>query len=360
MSLLWDWVFAARRDLRKQGHARLADILGLLPETVCDDEHTRADALAAEGVALATELDLPWIQVYLRHWQLQSRVFHRMEGESALKACVDLVDFAHRTETQGCPQAVCAVQDLAGCYGFVDGPGFAAERLAVAEEALARIDPSWGCFACISGEKAGALRSSAGPAAALAFLDAQTATMTLAGKRYPAQDMPDERLEALIELGRLPEALAFLDEGDRHGHQDAHHERLRRIDRARVLARAGRLDEAARSLPGIDEVEATPLFFVPYADALDLLIRGGQLENTPEVGATLTHFVERLRAQGVLRHALELAELAGRLALARGATDDAELHLATMRDLARRLRKPLGALERIAGLAAEIAGELQR
>ena len=357
MNVIWDWVVAARDDLRRGGHARLANIVFRLPQAVCDNEHAVADALAEEGVALAAGLELPWVELYLRHWALQSRVFHRAEGESALGACVALVDFAHRPETRQCPQAVCSVQDLCGCYDSVDGPGFAAERLAAAEEALARIDPSWPCFACISSEKATALRQGGDAAASLAFLDAQTAAMTLAGQPFPGHEMSFVRVAALIQVGRFPEALAFLDEGDRHGRQGAHALVERRLDRARVLARTGRLADGARALPPLDEVAGTPQFYVAYADALGLLVRGGQLENTWEVGAALARFVARLRAQGVLRDTLQLAQLAGQLAVARGAPHVARRHLATMRDVARRLRKPLDALDRIASLAAALLDE---
>jgi tetratricopeptide (TPR) repeat protein len=352
MSDLWGWVVTAARDLRKQGHGRLADVMMSLPTEVCQDRHARADALAAEGLALCQALDQPWIEVYLRHWQLQSRVLHRMEGEAALGECVDLVDRSHQPDTKRCPQSVCTVQDLASCYANVDGPGYARERLAVADEALARIDPSWPCFSCISSEKAAAIRDQGDAAGSLAFLDAQVAAMVLAGQPKAIHDMPRERVEALIALGRWDDALAYLDDGDENGRTSAHAVMDRRIARARLLARLGRLDEALRALPTAAEVAPTPLFFASYAEAVDLLARGGRIPNDGALGRTLAGFVDRLVKQGVLRDALHLAERHGLLAVERDALHTAQRALATMELIAAKLSRPLDAPFHVATMRA--------
>jgi tetratricopeptide (TPR) repeat protein len=354
MSDLWRWVVQLERDLRKRENGRLADIIDKLPSAVCEDEHARADALANEGIALARGLEHPWLEVFLRHWHLQSRVLHRMEGESALGACVDLVDFAHGEETSKCPQSVCVVQDLSVCYAYVDGPGFVEERLAVSDETLARIDATWPCFSCISSEKAGAMRTKLGAQASLTFLEQQIAAMSLAGRKRPAHDVAREYLESLIELGRLDEALAFLKEGERDGRSDAHNTMERRIDRARVLGRMKRFDEARSALPKLDEIAATPLFYIAYADALELLCRGGAIDNDWRVGKTLAKFAQKLEQQGVLRYGLEMAEQQGKLALDRGAPNIARRALATMRRFAARLKRPLDALDRVGKLERAI------
>jgi tetratricopeptide (TPR) repeat protein len=354
MSDLWRWVFELERDLHKKGQTRLAEIVDALPSAVCDNDHARADALAVEGVALARGLEHPWLEVFLRHWHLQSRVLHRMEGESALGECVALVDFAHGPETSKCPQAICAVQDLSACYGYVDDRGYVDERLNVLDETLARIDARWPCFSCISSEKATALRVKHGGEASLVFLKEQIEAMTLAGTKNAAHDVGGEWREALIDLGRLDEVLAFLDEGERIGRKDASKVMNRRIDRARVLARLGRFEEARAALPEVSEVEPTPSFYRSYADALALLCRGGAIPNGHVVGRVLTQFVRRLAKQGVLRTGLEMAELAGDLAIERGATITARRALEEMRKFAARLQRPLDALDRIQRLARAI------
>lgn len=350
---LWAWVNETERRLRKEGHRRLADLIERLPTEVCNDQHDRVDAIAPEALALAKSLELPWVEVFLKHWWLQSRVLHRMDGR-ALGDAVALVELAHRDETRACPQGVCAVQDLASCYGLVDGPGFAEERLAVAKETLDRIDASWPCFTCISSEYASALRDRGDASESLEFIDRQIATLIARGQRDAIYDFPRDRVEVLIELGQLESALSFVDELARRGRKDAHHELSRRLDRARILARLGRADDALQSLPTIDEVRPTPLFYWFWADAAVQLVRCGLAPNDAQLGRILQGFVDRLERQGVGRTTLELAHLHGRLALERGAPHVARRALATMERATKLLNRPLDALERVQALRAAL------
>jgi len=351
---LWGWVTETERRLRKEGHTRLADLIDRLPSEVCDDQHQRVDAIYPEALALARALELHWVEVFLRHWWLQSRVLHRMDG-TALKDAVSLIEFAHREETRGCPQGVCAVQDLAACYAFVDGSGYADERLAVADETLAKIDPSWPCFTCISSEYASALRAKGDVAGSLAFVDRQVARLVERGQRDAIYDLPRDRIEALIDLGKLDDALRFLDELEKRGRRDAHHRLSRRLDRARILARLGRPEEAMQFLPNIDEITPTPLFYWFWADAAEQLVKAGAAPNDAALGRILQSFVDRLFKQGVGRTTLELAELHGRLALERGAPHVARRALATMERCLEVLARPLDALDRVARLRKAIA-----
>jgi tetratricopeptide (TPR) repeat protein len=351
---LWKWVTDLESKLRKEGHARLADLMDRLPTEVCNDRHDRVDAMYPEAIALAKSIDHPWLEVFLRHWWLQSRILHRMEG-TALGEAVALVDFSHQEPTRGCPQAVCSVQDLCACYGFVDGPGYADERLEVSKETLDRIDESWPCFTCISSEYASALRAKGDVQASLAFVDAQVEALARKGNRRAIYDLPRERVEALIDLGRYDEALRFTDDCERNGRKDAHHRLMRRIDRARIHARLGNLDEALKSFPPPDEVEPTPLFYCFWIDAAEKLAVAGAIANDGALGRVLQKFVERLERQGVGRTTLELAETHGKLALARGAPHVARRALATMERAAEKLAKPLDALDRIQRMRAAIA-----
>jgi tetratricopeptide (TPR) repeat protein len=353
---IWKWVNEAEKKLRKDGHARLAELVDRLPTEVCNDRHERVDAIYPEAIALAKSLGEnghPWLEVFLRHWSLQSRILHRMEG-TALGEAVSLVDFAHREATRDCPQGVCAVQDLCACYGFVDGAGFAEERLDVARETLARIDESWPCFTCISSEYASALRAKGDIQGSLKFVDAQVAALNAKGQRKAIYDLPRERVEALIDLGKLDEALAFTDDCERNGRRDAHHRLMRRIDRARIHVRAGRLEEALESFPPADEVEPTPLFYWFWLDAAALLARARAIPNDGALGRIFQRFIERLERQGVGRTTLELAEVHGELALERGAPHVARRALATMERATAVLHRPLDALDRIGKLRRAI------
>ena len=193
---IWRWVEATKRSLRKSGHTRLATLVEDLPNLVCNDQHGRVEAVVPEAVALAKAAREPWVEVFVRHWALQSRVLHRWEAQGHLPEAVALLEFANRDETRQCPQSVCVTQDLAACYACTDGPRYVKERLAVASETLSRIDPSWPCFQCITDEYASALQDDERHEEALAFLQAQTDRAVQAG----ADDVPrfvTSRVESL-------------------------------------------------------------------------------------------------------------------------------------------------------------------
>ena len=199
---IWAWVRSTRRTLREAGNDRLSALMDQLPTAVCDNEHERVDAIVPEALALARQAGNPWIELFVRHWNLQSRILHRHEVGAWTGEAVSLIEFANRPETKACPQSVCVTQDLVNCYGNVDGPGFAPERLEATAETLARIDPRWPCFVCISAERADALLDAGRPAEALAFVDAQTQAMLAAGVARARTALGEDRAMALLALDR--------------------------------------------------------------------------------------------------------------------------------------------------------------
>lgn len=357
---IWQWVHDITPELRKAGQDRLADLIRRIPSETVDDHHDRVDALAPEAVALARAAGLPWVEVFVRHWHLQSRVLHRSQGDMALGEAVALVDYAHGEAARGCPQAVCTVQDLAACYSQVDGPGYARERAEVSRETLARIDPTWPCFTCISTEHAGALREGGDPQAALDFLDAQQRTLAAADLARERYSLLPERIQVLIDLGRLDDALAAIDDALANGRRDESQRRSRKIDRARVLARLGRADEALRDLPDLQDILPTPSHYEPYADALAHLVDLGARANDGALGRLLQRFIARLQVQGCHRLPFLLADTAARLACRRGAVAVARLHLAAMERLLPTLHRPCGAPERLADVRARVAAAVPR
>lgn len=336
---IWQWVHDIDGELRRAGQQRLADLLRRLPAATVDDHHDRVDALAPEALALARTAGLPWVEVFVRHWHLQSRVLHRCQGDMALGEAVALVDYAHGEAARGCPQAVCTVQDLAACYSQVDGPGWARERADVARETLARIDPSWPCFICISCELSGALRDQGDPTAALALLDAQQRQLVAAGQGRERTSLLGERVSCLIALGRVDDALVACEDAIANGRRDESQRRSRQIDLARIYARMGRGDDALRHLPVPEDILPTPSHYEPYTDALVHLVRIGARANDVALGRLLQRFVARLRLNGSHRMPFDIAAAAADLAIQRGSPAVAALHLATMEDLAARLRQ---------------------
>lgn len=339
---IWRWVEATKRELRKEGHGRLATLMEDLPNLVCNDQHGRVEAVVPEAVALARAAKNPWVEVFVRHWAMQSRVLHRWEAQGHLPEAVALLDFASREDTRKCPQSVCVTQDLAACYACTDGPRYVKERLAVASETLARIDPSWPCFQCITDEYASALHDDERHAEALAFLQAQTDRAVAAG----TSDVPrfiTSRVESLLALGRAEEAWALMKDHEAEATGGSSREVDVEIMRARVLAALGRAEEAEQALPEFDVVVETPSHYEDYAEAVLALVGAGRVPNDSALGVRFRTMLERAEANGARWLAARLAVIATRLAVARGARVVAREGFVDVE----RLRRELGRPERL-------------
>jgi predicted Zn-dependent protease/predicted amino acid-binding ACT domain protein len=347
---IWAWVFRAREDLQSSGNERLAELMREIPTAVIENRNDEVDALVPEALGLARSLNLDWVEIFLRHWHLQARG----GGYEVVPEAVDLLEFSHRDEHRDCPQSVCTVQDLARAYQGADGPGYVQERLDVANETLARIDPTWPCFQCISIERATALIDIGRHQDAVTTVEDMRRRQTAAGSGPTAESCVDA--EGLLRLGRAEEALQRLDEGERRDpDRETTFSRFRRLRRTRVLAALGRTDEAAKALLPFDVVLADPAFGWYWADGVAALVDQGARENDWLLGAeleqVLTGQVERGRAWDGVR----IAAIHGRLALARDARSTAAHALETGRALASRLRDPARGEAELEALEAALA-----
>lgn len=334
---IWRWVGSTRRALRKAGHERLAELMGTLPGLVCDDEHGRVEAVVPEALALARAAREPWVEVFVRHWALQSRVLHRHEAREHLGEAVALLDFANRDETRGCPQSVCVTQDLTSCYAHADGPGYVEERLAVAAETLGRIDPSWPCYECISEEYASALQDAERHEEVLAWAQRQTDAAVEAG----ADDVPRfeiTRVLSLLALSRPEEAWSIMEDHEADAAGGSNQEVDVDLVKARVLVALGRSDDAEQILPSFEVVSPTPSHYDDYAEAMVGLVDAGARPNDARLGQDFRRMLERAEGNGAMFLAARLAAFATRLALARGAyavaracLDDADRFCAELR-----------------------------
>jgi hypothetical protein len=344
---IWEWIEKTQDDLYEHGHERLADLIELVPEYVCDNEHQLVDGLVPEAIALARAAKHEWLELFFRHWNLQSRILHRHQVKEWLPEAVALLDFASRESTQRCPQSVCVTQDLANCYANADGPAYVEERMAVASESLSKIDPRWPCFSCISSEYASALIDGGRAAESIEFLRKQSSLLRRAGVE---EDFRGTMVEALIRAGRTEDALLLNSESESGGHGDAFDE-SKAIDQARILARLGRFEEAAAQLPRYEDAARTHSSFFGWSEAALLLAEAGALHD-PELDRRLRSFSDELAANGVARQAFEIAVLRARLAQAE-ARDPKEA-IAAARALISGLRRPLDALEKLAALEKKI------
>lgn len=335
---LWQWVRHRLEELEKQGQGRLAQLLRLLPDAVCEEEHSRVDALIPELLAQVRSLRDPWLEIFVRHWNLQSLVLHRFDAR-ALPEAVSLVEFSHREEHLACPQRVCTTQDLAHCYACADGAGYAEQRLELAYETLNGIDPTWACFVCISGEVAGALNDAGRYQECLDFLQEQDRQLLAHnGSRNERGRLLHYRIRALAETDRCQQALDVCDQAlDDLDHK--HHRVLVRLYRSWLLAGLGRSQEALEDLIPWSQIEPTVAFFEAYSLAAEAL--GPEL--IPDLDDYLVFMQQTMARQGAYRLAFDMGMRRFRLALKQQRPATGVLIVEQLEPYLEKLALPLGA-----------------
>ncbi len=317
---IWAWVNTLQSDLREAGQGRIADLIDSIPDDTYNSHPERVLAALPEAIAAARALKNPWLEIFFRHWGLNNRLSNRGEGEVALSEAVSLIEFAHRDDHRECPQSVCVTQDIAICYRNIDGPGWAPDILAVCEETLARINPQWPCFCCISREYAEALLDADRPAEAVTFLDRQAQAMTNEGD---ALDFAFEALQAraLWKAGQSERALMLLAEVDRQedadGGRDLDRYHQRATLRATIQAERGEFDLAVQSLPAWSEL--IPSTFASWAHAASVLALHFPGRNTWQLGRQLQACLTHFSRVGAHFDAVKVGVAQAKLALERGA-----------------------------------------
>jgi hypothetical protein len=358
---IWKWVMDAERDLRDAGNNRLADLIESIPSDTRESRTELVEAAMPEALAGARAIKNPWLEVFFRHWGINNRMSDMIEGEKALPEVVSLLEFTHRDETITCPQAVCATQDIAMCYGNIDGPGWVAERLAVCEEALARINPEWPCFGCISEEYALALLDSKRSGEALQFLARQDQA------RLDAGGVLDQRfikikVRALCLEGKFDEALKRLDDfaakvGDFAAVEDddlsESDEIILSILRALILAEMQQYAEAWEAVPGWNDIK--PVAYPQWAQAVLAIAMADSQYNSWQIGRLLQKSVDYLSSVGAHRHTVDTAIAHIELALHRNAHWTAQRALRVAQKHLAKLRQPQDLAPMLAALAERIA-----
>ncbi|HBO6828875.1 TPA: hypothetical protein L4902_000253, partial [Pseudomonas aeruginosa] len=350
---IWNWVEKLRADLREAGQEQSARLIDELTAYVCDLEVERAEALLPEVKALSRTLNNPWLEIFVRHWEMRNRVGNQLEGETALADAVSLFELANRDDTQACPQSVCVTQDLASCYANVDGPGWVEERIEVCDETLARIDPTWACFHCLSNEKAEALLDDGRGEDALAFLAEQEKKILAAGEEV-FDSLLEMRVAILLNLGRAEQALALIGEMEEkvEGAEWNNISQPRRLYKAHGLALLGRDEEALEALLPFSEI--APRYRTIWLRAVYLLLQRTPERNTWDFGGRLQQMLEHYSQKGAHRVVIDVASQAIRLALQRGSVWSARRHLALAEQHAQQLQRDRGASQLLAGLREEI------
>ena len=349
---IWGW-FNTELDSLYESEPDLARKLDSLAHATTQKNHAYIDAIVPELVATTRSQGHVWMEIFVRHWWLQSKVARRFDVEGALSEAVDLLERAHRPDAEGCPQAICVTQDLCIAYGMIDGPGFAEERLKAAEETLAKIDPNWPCWRCISSEAATALHDAGRHQEAIDYLARSNAASRQAG----TDSSPYNLIDPYLELGLLEQALEQVENREILAEGEFGRD-LWAIDRSRVLARLEEYDEAMDLLPDWRRLEDTAGLFWPYSDALAQLIRVGMRDWDVPTAAQVAHMVSTLRRHGAWEYVFRVTVLWAETLVAAAEVDGGTAAL-----LARRAREAQSHLQdpsRVEARLIDLEEEIER
>lgn len=353
---VFDWVYEIQGELYEADEDRFADLFDELCHAAYHGNYKDVEATYPELLNFARERRLPWVEVYARHWSLQGHVPKGHNIRECLPEAVSLLEFCSREEARDCPQSICAVQDLSMCYGQIDGPGYANERVAVVEETLDRIDPSWPCFDCLSLEKAEALVDRQAPQDAIDFILGQVKLAKTVGRnlfteRHFLSQVVYSLIEAYIQIGEYDEALKWC---ERSRPNEKKGRMCKLLLQSQAFLYRGDHQKALETLPPYDKVAKVDGVGPYWADAVWGLVSAGELPNDWGLGRQMKKLFHREYANGRLRDAFRVGLVGARLALGRNAWSIAWIHLHYLRPLLDELVKPQGAGETLAELDTDV------
>ncbi|MFD0659347.1 hypothetical protein [Thermocatellispora tengchongensis] len=314
---IWAWVGDTQRQLHGAGNAGLAIALGDIPAQAYEGRYSQLDVVAPAVANQAESMELPWLEFYARYWHLIGRIGDRAQGAVALKDAAELVAFAEREDVRDCPSVPAAYEALAVAQANADGPGYAEERLAMLGARLADVEPGSPAFAGLTTQYVAGLLDSGKADEAVAY--AESAIDRLRAAELEASwELAAVSARALLAAGRAEDALAALDAATGFKPDDPIAKPHREgVLRARVLGTLGRTAEAVEALPDLDVVGDHPRSFVEWAETVRLLAGSEQIANTWQLGRVLRQWIDYFAMMGGYRARVELALIAGEMALAR-------------------------------------------
>jgi len=344
---LWSWVWGVTSDLRKNNETELVRQVSNISSDTCAGRHKQVDLYAKQAIQRARKLKLSWLEVFLRHWHLQSLVLHRANPKMGIKEAVSLLEFSSREDTKDCPQSICVVQDLTNCYACFDGVGYAKERLAVADETMNRIDPSWDCYLCIATEYASALFDLGDYKECSDYINKINKNRMLVGFGQDTHELCLIQVHILIMEKKYKKARTLIKKVSR---RDATLTVRKNIHKALIEASAGKYKQAMEILPTLAETKKSPITLFLWAEVLYLCILGDPSFNNKRNINKLVKIVNDMEERGVYRDSFNL--LAWLVKLSQDPQNDlkgTEL-LARMENIKTHLKRDCGAEDKLQAL----------
>jgi hypothetical protein len=356
---IWAWVGETQQQLSEAGNVGLAMALGDLPAQAYEGRYPQLDVMAPAIAQQAETLELPWIEFYARYWHLIGRIGDRAQGAVSIDDAQQLLAFAEREDVRECPATPAAVEALAIAWANTDGPGYAGDRLETLGAHIEGMSPERPAFTGLVTQYVAALIDAGKPGEAVTYAESAIERLRTAG-REASWELGAENARALLAADRAADALDALqaaagfqaDDPVAKEHRDG-------VRRALILATLGRIAEAVDALPDLDVVGEHPRVFVEWSRAVSKLAGSSQITNTWQLGRVLRQWMDYFGMMGGYHARVELALIAGDLAIGRQGVWQARLLADVAESGAAELRESGGVSERIAALraAADAAAE---
>ncbi|NJP97208.1 tetratricopeptide repeat protein [Nonomuraea sp. FMUSA5-5] len=349
---IWAWVGETQQQLSEAGNVGLAMALGDLPAQAYEGRYPQLDVMAPAIAQQAEALELPWLEFYARYWHLIGRIGDRAQGAVAIDDAQQLLAFAQREDVRECPAVPAAVEALAIVWANTDGPGYATDRLETLGAHLESTSPEKPAFAGLVTQYVAALVDAGKPGEAVTYAESAVERLRTAG-REASWELGAESARALLAAGRAEDALDALqaaagfqaDDPVAKEHRDG-------VRRALILATLGRIAEAVDALPDLDVVGEHPRVWVEWSRAVNMLAGSAQITNTWQLGRVLRQWMDYFGMMGGYRARVELALVAGELAIARQGVWQARLLADLAESGSAELRDSGDLTERITALRA--------
>ncbi|MEU1877338.1 tetratricopeptide repeat protein [Streptosporangium sp. NPDC020072] len=312
---IWAWVGDTQRQLHEAGNTGLAMAIGDVPAQALEGRYAQLDVLAPAIAQQAQNLGLPWLEFYARYWHLIGRVGDRAQGAVALADAETLVELAQREDIRDCPGAPGAVTALALTQANTDGPGYADERLA-ALGALG-VEPDSLAFSSVAEQYVSALLDAGRAEEAVTYAESAVGRLG-AADRQASWELGAASARALLAAGRAQDALTALDAATGFKPDDpVAKEHREGVLRSLVLAVLGKPQESVDALPDLDVVGDHPRVWAEWARAIRELAGFAKITNTWQLGRVLKQWIDYFAMMGGYRTRVELALVAGDLAVSR-------------------------------------------
>ncbi|MER6944857.1 tetratricopeptide repeat protein [Nonomuraea sp. NPDC000554] len=349
---IWAWVGETQQQLSEAGNVGLAMALGDLPAQAYEGRYPQLDVMAPAIAQQAQALELPWLEFYARYWHLLGRIGDRAQGAVAIDDAEQLLSFAQREDVRECPATPAAVEALALAWANADGPGYAPERLETLAAVIEELAPANPAYTGLVTQYVAALTDAGRPGEAVGYAESAVERLR-AAEREASWELGAESARALLAAGRADDALNALQAATDFQADDPVAKPYRDgVRRALILAALGRTAEAVDALPDLDVIGEHPRVFVEWAEAVSKLAGSSQITNTWQLGRVLRQWIDYFGMMGGYRARVELALIAGDLAVARQGVWQAGLLADLAESSAAELRVSEGVAERVAALRA--------